>query len=82
MGELFLSEPKAVLFVTHSIREAVFLADRILILTPGPARVLETVEVKVPRPRSYTDADLAAIEATIVDLVVDLWDDSNQGRQP
>lgn len=79
MGELFESEPKAVLFVTHSIREAVYLADRILILTPGPAKVLQTVEVRVPRPRTYTDPELGVIEAAIVDLVVDLWDDTNQG---
>lgn len=79
MGELFVEQPKAVIFVTHSIREAVFLADRILILTPGPARVLQEVEVPLARPRSYEDAELATIESRIVNLVVDLWDDSRAG---
>ncbi|MBO3089200.1 ABC transporter ATP-binding protein [Cellulomonas dongxiuzhuiae] len=75
LGDLFALRPTPVLFVTHSVREAVFLADRILILTPGPARVLETVTVDVPRPRAYEDATLAAIEAAIVARVVDLWTD-------
>jgi NitT/TauT family transport system ATP-binding protein len=79
MGELFLEQPKAVIFVTHSIREAVYLADRILILTPGPARVLEEVEVPLPRPRAYEDPSLAAIESRIVNRVVDLWGEGGAG---
>lgn len=76
MGDLFAAQSASVLFVTHSIREAVFLADRILILTPGPARVLETVEVGVQRPRDYGDPELSLIENAIVDRVIDLWDDT------
>jgi ABC-type nitrate/sulfonate/bicarbonate transport system ATPase subunit len=78
LEELFQAQPRAVLFVTHSIREAVYLADRILILTPGPARVLETVSIPVPRPRAYEDPALAEIEATIVNRVIDLWDDERR----
>jgi NitT/TauT family transport system ATP-binding protein len=40
-----------VLFVTHDIDEAVYLADRIVVLTASPARVKETVDVDLPRPR-------------------------------
>jgi NitT/TauT family transport system ATP-binding protein len=42
---------KTVLFVTHSMDEAVRLGDRVVLLTPRPGRVLESVRVELPRPR-------------------------------
>src|SRR6188768_904026 len=55
IGEWFDKElalrPKTVLFVTHHIDEAVMLADRLLVFSPAPGRVLEVVSVPVPRPR-------------------------------
>jgi NitT/TauT family transport system ATP-binding protein len=40
-----------VLFVTHDLDEAIYLSDRIVVLAPNPGRIVDTVEVPVPRPR-------------------------------
>jgi len=57
MGELLLkiwdSNHKTIIFVTHSIEEAIFLSDRIIVMTTSPGRVKTEIEVPLKRPRSY-----------------------------
>ena len=59
----------SVLLVTHDIREAAFLADRVVVLGPRPSRVREIVEVELPRPRapeSITSPAFAAVEERLL----------------
>lgn len=44
---------KTVVFITHSLTEAVYLADEVLVMSPRPGRIIDRVDVTLPRPRTY-----------------------------
>ncbi|TPK57778.1 ABC transporter ATP-binding protein [Mesorhizobium sp. B2-4-19] len=61
------------LLITHDVREAVFLSDRIYVLSARPARVLREITVPLPRPRDPTGAaaqQAGALEAEILDILL------------
>ena len=49
--KLWGGQEKTVLFVTHSIPESVFLSDRVIVLSPRPGRVVDDIDIPLPRPR-------------------------------
>jgi len=51
LQRIWLAEHKTVIFVTHSINEAIFLGDRVVVMTPRPGRIAEIIDVDLPRPR-------------------------------
>jgi NitT/TauT family transport system ATP-binding protein len=52
LQRIWMRAAKSVLFITHSIPEAVYLSDRVLVMGPRPGRVIETIDVDLPRPRT------------------------------
>jgi NitT/TauT family transport system ATP-binding protein len=72
LSQLLESAGRTIVFVTHSLQEAVFLSDRILVLSRQPCRIKETVEVPLPRPRGpeqMKSADGQRIEAELFRLL-------------
>jgi NitT/TauT family transport system ATP-binding protein len=65
-----LSHLKSILLITHSIEEAVFLADRIVIMGTNPGRIREVVANPVPHPREYNSADFLAFVRELHQIIV------------
>lgn len=59
---------KTVLFVTHSIRESILLADRVVVMTPRPGEIAKIIDVDLPRPRSEDMEFLPAFEGHIQEI--------------
>ena len=65
---IWLETGKTVVFVTHDIDEALQLADRTVVLSDKPTRVLEIIELQMPRPRAQGDGGLDAHREKLVKL--------------
>lgn len=61
---------KTVLFVTHSIEEAAYLSDRVVIMTARPGRTKSTIKINLPRPRDYE----MRLSAEFNDIKAKIWD--------
>jgi NitT/TauT family transport system ATP-binding protein len=62
---------KTVLFVTHGIDEAIYLADRIVVMTASPGEIKQIVENALPRPRDRTSAEFARLYGLLQDQLKD-----------
>jgi len=76
MQELLLSiwesERKTVLFVTHDIEEAIFMANRVVVMTARPGRIKADVAVTLAHPRHYTiktSAEFSALKARLTEEI-------------
>jgi NitT/TauT family transport system ATP-binding protein len=69
--ELWQRERKTVIFVTHSMDEAVYLSDRVVVMTPRPGKVAEILDVPLPRPRV---SEQVRRHAKFVDLTNYIWE--------
>ena len=58
---------QTIIFITHSVEEAVFLSDRVVVLTKRPAEIKEIIDVPWPRPRNRTDPEFTALRKKILD---------------
>jgi NitT/TauT family transport system ATP-binding protein len=67
--EIWGKTKKTIMFITHSVDEAVYLSDRIIVMTPRPGRICRDFVVELPRPRDRTSVEFAQVRRTVLDLI-------------
>ncbi|WP_202318827.1 ABC transporter ATP-binding protein [Archaeoglobus neptunius] len=60
---------KSVIFVTHSIDEAIYLADKIVVLSPRPSRVVRTIEIEMSKPRDRNSEEFVELRREIYEIL-------------
>jgi len=69
LPEVWKKTQKTIIFVTHSVDEAVYLADRIIVMSPSPERIIEDIRVEMKRPRDRTDTEFAELRRHVLRLM-------------
>src|SRR5205814_2976624 len=78
LESIWASTRKTVLFVTHNVREAVALGDRVLVFSPRPGRIVREFRIDLPRPRSLEDHLLVDQAAEIMSVLQDAMSTQEQ----
>lgn len=75
LSKILEQERKTMLFVTHSIDEAIYLGDRVLLMTARPGRICEILPVEIPRPRDITKV---RSDPRFIQLRAHIWEQLKQ----
>ena len=67
--KLWKATNSTVLFITHNLEEAVYLANKVLVLTNKPAHIKSVVDVDLPRPRNISSPEFVKIRSEITDMI-------------
>jgi NitT/TauT family transport system ATP-binding protein len=74
LQRLWMETKKTIVFVTHSVEEAVRLADRVVIMASQPGRIRKIVPVSLPHPRDFLDPELVELRSMILNELGDEMD--------
>jgi len=80
--EIWERDRKTVLFVTHAVDEAVFLSDKVVVMTRSPGRIKAMIDIDLPRPRRRAELLLNARYQKYVVDIERLIDDGRDGMEP
>ena len=69
LERIWQTEKRTIVFVTNNIEEALYLADRILVMTNCPATIKKEFKIDLPRPRDYTNPDFLRLRQEITAIV-------------
>lgn len=67
--QLWAATNLTIVFVTHAIEEALLLADRVVLMSPGPGRIIGETRVDLPRPRDVASPEFNALRRTLTDAL-------------
>jgi NitT/TauT family transport system ATP-binding protein len=79
LQEIWQRTGKTILFVTHNVREAVLLADRVVVMSPSPGRIKREIEITLPHPRN---ADSHAVIDLAADIREELRNPEHEAQAP
>lgn len=69
LQKIWLKTHKTIFFITHSVEESVYLADRVVVLSPKTGSIADIVDINLDRPRDIYDPEFVALRHRILDLV-------------
>jgi NitT/TauT family transport system ATP-binding protein len=75
--KIWMETGKTIIFVTHNVTEAIFLADRVVVLTPRPGRLAHIFPIDLPRPRTIEQT----FSRDFIDIVLEVKNTIIRGTQ-
>lgn len=72
-AKVLAQEKSTVLLVTHDVEEAIYLSDRILIMSPRPGKIINQFKVELPRPRIRSSIEFVTLQASILEYMTKMF---------